>query len=551
MDLPASASNRLSVPAQYVKSSVRSNRGNPPSYILALDQGTSSSRAIVFELSTIASGHPAQLFIRPVAVSQQPLHQHYPQPGWVEHDPEEIWTTQVSTAREAVARAGVEPDRIAAIGITNQRETTVVWERETGRPVHRAIVWQDRRTADWCRAWQASHPDKGEWVRQRTGLVLDPYFAGSKLRWLLDHVDRLRQEAAQGRLCFGTVDSWLLFRLTGGRVHATDPSNASRTLLFNIHSLQWDDDLMEALGIGGSTVVSMLPQVLPSAGSFGCTDSALFGCSLPITGMIGDQQAAFFGQGCLQPGMAKSTYGTGCFVLMNTGGRPMLRPAGGSSNGLLATVGWQLGNEPAVYALEGSVFIGGAAVQWLRDGLGIIRRSQDVEALARTVKDNGGVYFVPALTGLGTPYWDPYARGTIIGITRGTTAGHLARATLEAIAFQVGDVLSAMEREAALEVPELRVDGGAAVDDLLLQFQADILGRPVLRSQIAETTAVGAALLAGVGAGLCQPEDAFWSWQLDRRFEPAISVAQRERLYAEWHRAVARAQQWAVEGESG
>lgn len=493
-------------------------------FLLAFDQGTTSSRSILFDLEG-----------RPVAVAQQPFTQIYPQPGWVEHDPVEIYESQLTTARAVLQQAGVGAEAVAVLGTTNQRETLVVWERETGRPVHNAIVWQDRRTAAWCEELRA-RDGMAERVREVTGLVIDPYFSGSKARWLLDHVPGLREKAAGGGICIGTVDSWLIFNLTGGRVHATDVSNASRTMLFNLKTLDWDEEMLELLGIPAAC----LPRVQPSASHFGETDTAIFGRPIPITGVAGDQQAALFGQACVRPGMAKNTYGTGCFLLMNTGERPV-----SSRSGLLTTVAWQIAGQPAVYALEGSVFIAGAAVQWLRDGLRIIESSAETEALSNSVADTGGVYFVPALAGLGAPYWDPYARGTIVGITRGTTRAHLARATLEAIAYQTRDVLAAMQEDSGLTLRELRVDGGAAVNDFLLQFQADVLGVRVVRPQVTETTALGAALLAGVGAGLLSPPGQASRFRLDRAFEPELGEEERERLYRGWQRAVARALGWA------
>ncbi|RDI96052.1 glycerol kinase [Meiothermus sp. QL-1] len=492
-------------------------------HILALDQGTTSSRAIVFDLQ----GHP-------VAMAQQEFTQHFPQPGWVEHDPLEIWQTQLQVAREAIRRAGVEPRDILAMGITNQRETTVVWERNTGKPVYRAIVWQDRRTAAMCEELRKGGHEK--LFRERTGLVLDPYFSGTKLAWLLENVPGLRERALRGELCFGTVDSWLIYNLTGGQTHATDVSNASRTLLFNLHTLSWDEHLLDILGIPKA----LLPEVRPSAGSLGQSISELLGAAIPITGVAGDQQAALFGQACFTPGMAKNTYGTGCFLLMHTGSKPVV-----SQNGLLTTVAWQLAGKSAEYALEGSVFIAGAVVQWLRDGLGIIRRSSEVEALARQVESPEGVYLVPAFVGLGAPYWDPYARGTLVGLTRGSTAAHIARAALEAIAYQSRDVLLAMEADAGLGLSELRVDGGASANNLLMQFQADILGTPVVRPRVTETTALGAAYLAAVGAGLLTQEEIAQRWQVEERFSPRLDEKERERLYQGWRRAVERARGWA------
>ncbi len=491
-------------------------------YILALDQGTTSSRAIVFDLEG-----------QPRAMAQQEFMQHFPQPGWVEHDPLEIWQTQLQVAREAIQQAAIQPSEIVALGITNQRETTVLWERATGKPVHRAIVWQDRRTAPLCDELR-----KGGYeglFRQKTGLVLDPYFSGTKLKWLLENVPGLRERAGKGELCFGTIDSWLIYNLTGGQVHATDVSNASRTLLFNLHTLRWDEHLLGILGIPKA----LLPQVRPSAGLFGETVPELFGAAIPIAGVAGDQQAALFGQACFTPGMAKNTYGTGCFMLMNTGQTQVE-----SKRGLLTTVAWQLDGAPPEYALEGSVFMAGAVVQWLRDGLGILQTSSEVEPLARQVESAEGVYLVPAFVGLGAPYWDAYARGTLVGLTRGTTKAHIARAALEAIAYQSRDVLEAMEADSGLQLSELRVDGGATVNDLLMQFQADILGTPVVRPQVTETTALGAAYLAGVGVGMLSREQIAERWAVQKRFEPAMPQAERERLYDGWKKAVERAKNW-------
>ncbi len=491
-------------------------------YLLALDQGTTSSRAILFDLEG-----------RPVSSAQQEFPQHFPRPGWVEHDPEDIWSTQIGTARQALDRAGACAADVAAVGITNQRETTLVWERATGRPLHRAIVWQDRRVAgltDRLRA-EGLEPE----VRERTGLVLDPYFSGGKLAWLLDEVPGLRRRAEAGQVCFGTVDTWLMYRLTGGRVHATDVTNASRTLLFDIRGLGWDERLLDIFGVPPA----VLPEVRPSAGVFGETDPELLGRAIPITGVAGDQQAALFGQACFAPGTAKNTYGTGAFVMMNTGGRPVL------GEGVLTTPAWQIGGQEAVYALEGSIFIAGAAVQWLRDGLGLIESAPEVEALAGRVPDTGGVYFVPALTGLGAPHWDPHARGLIAGVTRGTTAAHLARAALEAMAYQTRDAIVAMERASGIALRELRADGGAAANDLLLQFQADVLGTPVVRPRVTETTALGAAYLAGIGAGLTDQGAIAERWALDRRFTPAMDPGVRQTLCRGWQRAVERALGWA------
>ncbi|RMH53782.1 MAG: glycerol kinase [Deinococcus-Thermus bacterium] len=492
-------------------------------YVLALDQGTTSSRAIIFDLEG-----------RPLGLAQQEFAQHFPEPGWVEHDPMEIWHTQLQVARKAIARAGVEPGEIQALGITNQRETTLIWERTTGKPVHRAIVWQDRRTARACeRLKEEGHEAL---FRQKTGLVLDPYFSGTKVSWLLENLPGLKERAIKGELCFGTVDSWLIYNLTGGQVHATDASNASRTLLMNLQTLSWDEELLRILGVPKA----LLPEIWPSAGLFGRTLPELLGAAIPITGVAGDQQAALFGQACFSPGMAKNTYGTGCFLLMNTGKAPVA-----SKNGLLTTLAWQLEGEAPEYALEGSVFVAGAAVQWLRDGLGIIQSSSEVEALARRVESTEGVYFVPAFVGLGAPYWDAYARGTIIGLTRGSTAAHLARAALEAIAYQSREVLEAMEADAGLQLSELRVDGGASANELLMQFQADLLAAPVVRPKVIETTVLGAAYLAAVGAGLLSKAEISRRWAAGGRFTPQMPEAQRERLYRGWKRAVERARGWA------
>ena len=495
-------------------------------YILALDQGTTSSRAIVFD-------HDGGI----VAVGQQEFQQIFSRPGWVEHDPNEIWATQIAVAAEALGRAHLRPRDIAGIGITNQRETTVVWDRETGDPVYNAIVWQDRRTADFCdRLKQDGHE---AFIRERTGLVIDAYFSGSKVAWILDNVPGVRAKAEAGKLAFGTIDSWLVWQLTSGGAHITDVSNASRTMLFNIHSLKWDDELLTLLRIPSN----MLPEVRPSSEVYGKVSTTLGVGGVPIGGIAGDQQAALFGQMCVSPGLTKNTYGTGCFLLQNTGERPVA-----SRNRLLSTVAWQVGGK-TMYALEGGVFIGGAVVQWLRDGLGIIKRSSDVEALAMSVTDSGGIYVVPAFAGLGAPHWDPYARGTIIGITRGTTAGHLARAAVESIAFQVGDLLDAVKDDAGIQLPELRVDGGAAANDALLQFQADILGVPVVRPKVTETTALGAAYLAGLAVGFWDSSETLAKhWRADKRFEPGMPAAQAAARRAEWHEALGRSKNWIPRG---
>jgi glycerol kinase len=493
-------------------------------HVLALDQGTTSSRAIVFDRDAAI-----------VAVGQQEFQQIFPQPGWVEHDPSEIWATQLAVAIEALGRAHLRPRDLAAIGITNQRETTVVWDRETGDPVYNAIVWQDRRTADFCdRLKREGHE---AFIRERTGLVIDAYFSGSKVAWILDNVAGVRARAEAGKLAFGTIDSWLVWRLTGGAAHITDVSNASRTMLFNINTLKWDDDLLALLRVPAS----MLPDVRASSEVYGRVSTTLGVGEVPVAGIAGDQQAALFGQMCVAPGLTKNTYGTGCFLLQNTGERPVA-----SRNRLVSTVAWQVGGK-TMYALEGSVFIGGAVVQWLRDGLGVIRRSSDVEALARSVADNGGVYLVPAFAGLGAPHWDPYARGAIVGITRGTTAGHIARAAVESIAFQVADLLDAVRDDSAIDLKELRVDGGAAANDALLQFQADMLGVAVVRPTVTETTALGAAYLAGLAVGFWNSTDALaHHWRADRRFEPSISPSQASARRAQWREALNRSKNWAA-----
>ena len=491
-------------------------------YIIALDQGTTSSRAIVFD-------HDASI----VAVGQREFQQIFPRPGWVEHDPGEIWATQISVTTEALGRAHLRPRDIAAIGITNQRETTVVWDRETGKPVYNAIVWQDRRTADFCdRLKRDGHED---FIRQRTGLVIDAYFSGSKIAWILDNVPGARARAEAGKLAFGTIDSWLVWQLTSDATHVTDVTNASRTMLFNINTLKWDEDLLNLLRVPAS----MLPDVRPSSEIYGHVSTTLGLGGVPIAGIAGDQQAALFGQMCVSSGMTKNTYGTGCFLLQNTGERPAV-----SRNRLLSTVAWQVGGK-TMYALEGSVFIGGAVVQWLRDGLGIIKDSSDVEALALSVADSGGVYLVPAFAGLGAPHWDPYARGTIVGITRGTKAAHIARAALESIAFQVADLLEAARADAGIDLAEVRVDGGAAANNYLLQFQADMLGVAVVRPKVTETTALGAAYLAGLAVGFWDSTDALARhWRVDRRFEPSIQSSAAAARRAEWHEALNRSKSW-------
>ncbi len=496
------------------------------SYILALDQGTTSSRAIVFDHDGAVK-----------AVAQKEFGQIFPHAGWVEHDPQEIWASQIGVAIEALGRAQVRPKEIAAIGITNQRETTIVWDRQTGAPIANAIVWQDRRTADFCERLKAD--GFGPTIQDKTGLLIDAYFSASKIRWLLDNVPGARAQAEAGRLAFGTVDSWLVWKLTDRAVHVTDVSNASRTMLFNIHTLQWDDELLKIFEIPKS----LLPEVRSSSETYGCVASTLGIESLPIAGVAGDQQAALFGQMCRRPGMSKNTYGTGCFLLQNIGTTPKK-----SHHQLVTTVAWQM-NGQTEYALEGSVFIGGAVVQWVRDGLGLVKSSAEIETLAASVPDNGGVYMVPAFAGLGAPHWDSYARGTIVGITRGTTAGHLARAALESIAYQVTDLLDAMHADAGIPLRELRVDGGAAINNTLMQFQADLLGVPVVRPAVTETTALGAAYLAGLAVGYWKSlEEVSGQWRVDRRFEPRMPRAEVEALRERWSAAVGRSKGWVARG---
>jgi glycerol kinase len=490
-------------------------------YILALDQGTTSSRAILFD-------RQGQLF----ATAQQEYPQHFPQSGWVEHDALDIWNSQLACARRVLLEAGVSAAQVAGIGIANQRETTLVWDRATGEPIARAIVWQDRRTAEACD--RLREQGKAGLIQSKTGLEVDAYFSATKLQWLLTHVPGARARAERGELAFGTVDSWLAFKL-GGR-HVTDVSNASRTMLFNIHTLRWDDDLLELFGVPAS----LLPEVLSSSEVVGVTDSDWFGRPIPIAGIAGDQQAATFGQACHGKGMVKNTYGTGCFMLMHAGDQPAM-----SGNRLLTTVGWTVEGRTD-YMLEGSVFMGGATVQWLRDGLGIIKQSSDVEVLAKSVPDSGGVMLVPAFVGLGAPHWDPYARGTIVGMSRGTTAAHIARAAIEAIAFQSEELLSAMQKDADCPVAEVRADGGAARNDLLMQFQADLLGVPVVRPKVTETTALGAAYLAGLAVGYWGSRDEIAAqWQVDRRFSPMMPRDHAQALLDTWQRAVQAAKSWA------
>ncbi len=489
-------------------------------YILALDQGTTSSRAIVFD-------HSGAI----IAVAQQEFRQIFPQPGWVEHDANEIWASQSGVAADALLKANLSSTDIAAIGITNQRETTVVWDRQTGKPICNAIVWQDRRTAGACdRLRRAGHAPT---IRRKTGLVVDAYFSGTKLQWILQNVPGAKARARRGELAFGTIDSWLVWNLTGGRVHVTDVSNASRTMLFNLKTCDWDADLLKLFGIPRS----LLPTVRDSSEIYG--DCTLWGGAIPIAGIAGDQQAALFGQACTKPGMVKNTYGTGCFMLMNTGTKPIA-----SKNNLLTTVAWRIGGRTE-YALEGSIFIAGAVVQWLRDGLGLIKTSAEVEALAASVSDNGGVYLVPAFAGLGAPHWDQYARGLVAGLTRGTTSAHLARAALEGIAYQVHDILDAMQADSGIKLKELRVDGGACANNLLMQFQADVLGVPAVRPRVSETTALGAAYLAGLAVGYWKnPAEIAAQWQADRRFIPAMKPASRKQLLAGWTKALTRAKRW-------
>ena len=489
-------------------------------YLLALDQGTSSSRSIVFD----ERGHI-------VALAQQELQQIYPKPGWVEHDPMEIWRTQLATAREALAKANIKAQDIRALGITNQRETTVLWNRKTGQPIHHAIVWQDRRAEATCA--KLREDGKAALIQEKTGLLIDAYFSGTKLKWLLDNVPQARQQAARGELAFGTIDSWLMWQLTGGKIHATDVTNASRTMLFNVRSNAWDAELLALLDIPES----LMPQVLPSSTHYGDVLPELLGAAVPIGGVAGDQQSALFGQACFREGMAKNTYGTGCFMLMHTGNKFQT-----SHNGLLTTSAAQV-TPQTEYAFEGSVFVGGAVVQWLRDGLHAIKGSGEVQALAQSVPDSGGVMMVPAFTGLGAPYWKPDARGTITGLTRGTTVAHIARAALESIAYQSAALLQAMSRDAvaagAAPVAELRVDGGACINDLLMQFQADLLGIPVVRPAVIETTALGAAYLAGLSSGVYASTDELSAmWRAERRFLPTLSASRAEELMAQWEHAV-------------
>jgi glycerol kinase len=492
-------------------------------YILAIDQGTTSSRAIVFNRTGEI-----------VSMAQKEFDQHYPQPGWVEHDPIDIWSSQSTVTAEAVSHANLDSGDIAAVGITNQRETTVVWDRRTGKPVHPAIVWQDRRTAPLCR--QLKEQGAEALIRERTGLLLDPYFSGTKLAWILDNVADARQRAENGDLLFGTIDSWLIWKFTGGRAHVTDVTNASRTLLMNIHSGDWDGELLELLGIPAA----MLPEIRSSSEVYGTIDARLYPQGIPIAGIAGDQQAALFGQTCFKPGMAKNTYGTGCFLLMHTGTEAVV-----SRNNLLTTVAWKVGDKPIEYALEGSVFAGGAVIQWLRDELRIIESAGECEELANSVEDSHGLYIVPAFAGLGAPHWDPYARGLAIGITRGTNRAHFCRAALESIAFQTADLIECMRRDSGLPLPELRVDGGASRSNLLLQFQADLLRSPVIRPKCIETTALGAAFLAGLAVGFWKNrDDILENWREAARFQPEADPGAVKTKQEKWNRAVNRAKEW-------
>ncbi|WP_232826445.1 glycerol kinase GlpK [Lewinella sp. IMCC34183] len=494
-----------------------------PQYILALDQGTTSSRAILFD-------HAGAI----VGTAQKEFTQYYPKPAWVEHDADEIWTSQVTVIRELLQQTGTDASQLAGIGITNQRETTLIWDRATGRPIHHAIVWQDRRTAGLCDELKARGLEAH--VRDTTGLVIDAYFSGTKIKWLLDNVPGARERAEAGELCFGTMDSWLVYQLTGGDIHVTDVTNAGRTMLFDIRKREWDDRLLRELDVPRS----LLPEVKSSSEVYGRT--SLFGASVPIAGMAGDQHAALFGQACFSPGQAKNTYGTGCFMLLNTG-----KDAVPSTHGLLTTIAWEIGGVTE-YALEGSVFIAGAAIQWLRDGLKLIDEAPDSEYFAKKVKDTDGVYVVPAFAGLGAPYWDMYARGAIFGLTRGTSKAHIVRATLQSLAYQVKDVLEAMQKDANMPLSTLRVDGGASANNFLMQFQADILGASVERPRIVETTALGAAMLAGLAVGFWKREDLEATWQLDTAFKAEMSDADRKRRYAGWQKAVKRTMDWE-EGE--
>jgi len=496
------------------------------SFILAIDQGTTSSRAIVFNRDSATVGE-----------AQQEFTQHYPRPGWVEHDANEIWDVTIGVMRQALDDAGASPDDIAAIGITNQRETVVMWDRETGEPVHNAIVWQDRRGAQICA--ELSEAGNDEMVANKTGLVIDAYFSGSKVKWLLDNVEGLRERAGNGEIAFGTMDTWLIWKLTNGKAHVTDYTNASRTLLYNIFDLRWDDELLELLGVPRE----MLPEVKPSSYVYGDTDAGVFGAEVPVAGVAGDQQAALFGEVAYERGMTKNTYGTGSFALMNTGTEPIK-----SERAMLTTIAWGLGDEPVEYALEGAIFITGAAVQWLRDGLGIIQDASETEELAASLDSNDDVYFVPGLVGLGAPHWDSYARGTIVGLTRGTGRAHLARAALEAMCYQTRDAVEAMAADSGMDIPTFKADGGAAANRWMMQFQADILGVPVEVPETLETTALGAAYLAGLATGFWEDREELKNrWRLRRRYEPQMGEEERERLYGRWKEALERSKSWAQE----
>lgn len=498
---------------------------DPTQYILALDQGTTSSRAIIFDKKG-----------RQVAVAQKDFEQHFPKAGWVEHDPVEIWTSQASVATEVITKSNITAAQIAGIGITNQRETTILWDRKTGKPVYNAIVWQDRRTSAYCN--QLKEQGYAETIREKTGLIIDAYFSATKIKWILDNVEGVRERAERGEICFGTVDSWLIWKLSSGKAHLTDVTNASRTMIYNIHSLRWDEELLKIFDIPAS----ILPEVKSSSEVFCTTAGDIFSAKIPIAGIAGDQQAALFGQLCLKPGMAKTTYGTGCFLVMNTGEKPVT-----SDNQLLTTIAWKIGDK-VNYALEGSVFIGGAAIQWLRDGISLLDHAKESEALAESLPDNDGVYFVPALTGLGAPYWNQDARGAFFGITRGTSVAHMTRAALEAIAYQVYDVLKAMEKDAGEEVREMRVDGGATANNFLMQFQADLVRCTIKRPKMLETTALGAAYLAGLATGYWEDvEDLRELWEADQSFEPKQDAEKVKKYLHFWHKAVNRSLNWIEE----
>ena len=498
-------------------------------YVLGIDQGTTGTTVLIFNHDSEVVGQAASEFT-----------QHYPQPGWVEHDADEIWEVSMKVVEDALGQAGISAEDLNAVSITNQRETIVMWERATGKPVHNAIVWQDRRTAEYCD--ELAERGVEETLNEKTGLLIDPYFSGTKVRWMLENVDGLRQKAESGEIAFGTIDSWMVWKLTGGNVHITDYTNASRTLLFNIHELQWDDEMCEMLEVPKE----ILPEVKPSSYIFGETDPDSFlGATIPVAGIAGDQQAALFGEACFEPGLAKNTYGTGSFVLMNTGTEAVK-----SDEGLLTTIAWGIGDEPVEYALEGAIFITGAAVQWLRDGLGIIEDASETEELAKSVDSNDGVYFVPALVGLGAPHWDAYARGAIFGITRGNTRAHIARAALESMAYQTRDVVEAMVKDSGIEVKEFRADGGAVANEFLMQFQADILGVNVEVPEITETTAVGSAYMAGLATGFWESKDEIAEkWALHRRYNPEMEEDERERLHGMWLKAVERSKGWDREEE--